>query len=76
MRNLGKLKTSMEYILTEWLGHDLPEPETEDYDFWQLRRSDIEHMNTKDDAIDFLMSFGQTEDEAEAFLNDLERSET
>lgn len=72
MKNLDELKTCMEHILTEWLGNDLPEPGTEDYEFWQSRRSDIEHMENKCDAVDYLMSFGKTEEEAEEFLKNLE----
>lgn len=50
--------------LQEWIGHDIPDEGTEDYDLWLSKQADIDEIVTLDDALGALYDIGSSPAEA------------
>lgn len=48
------MKAELLSQLDEWLGFDIPEEGTEDYDTWQSRQMDIENIRSFADVYNYL----------------------
>lgn len=51
---IKKMKAELQSQLDEWLGFDIPEEGSEDYDTWQSRQMDIEDIQSFADVFDYL----------------------
>ena len=51
---IDKMKAELLSQLDEWLGFDIPEEGTEDYDTWQSRQMDIEDIRSFADVYSYL----------------------
>jgi hypothetical protein len=56
---IDDFKEELLSIVDEWLGMDIPEEGTEDYERWQSDLAQIEAVNTIEDVIDFLEYSGK-----------------
>jgi len=62
---ITKMKIELLDEVAEWLGSDIPEENTEDYDAWQSRLMEIEEIRSFADIKDYLENRGR---DAEEFL--------
>jgi hypothetical protein len=65
-RTIEEMKSALRQGVDEWLGYDIPEEGTEDYERWQSMLADIEDIETLQDVIDYVES--RRKDVAEFFM--------
>ena len=58
-----EIKESLSAKLDEWLGFDIPEEGTEDYDVWQARLATIEAIESVEDVIAYAEGYVGDTDE-------------
>lgn len=51
---IKKMKAELQSQLDEWLGFDIPEEGSEDYDTWQARQMEIEDIQSFADVCNYL----------------------
>ena len=56
---ITKMKSELLDEVAEWLGSDIPEENTEDYDDWQSRLMEIEDIRSFGDVKDYLENRGR-----------------
>lgn len=65
---LSEMKGGLHCIVEEWLGNDITDEGTEDYDRWQEMLVDIDNVGSLSDVIEFLESLGRREEGVDEFL--------
>ena len=71
-RTISSIKAALIAQLDEWLGIDLPDEGTEDYDIWQCRRAAIEQVSSVDEAKEYLAGIGMDDEAVHEFLEAIE----
>ncbi len=62
---LEEMKSALHSELSEWLGFDIPEEGSEDYDTWTSRASEIDDISSFRDVYGYLL---EDDDRAEEFF--------
>lgn len=65
---LSEMKGGLQYLVEEWLGNDIPDEGTEDYERWQMMLVDIDDVGSVADAIEFLEALGRDDEGVNEFL--------
>ena len=60
---VSEIKDSLFAALDEWIGNDIPDEGTEDYETWQERFSAIEGIESIDDVITYAEEYVSDSDE-------------
>lgn len=55
---LNLMKQSLRARIEEWIGFDIPDEGTEDYDRWQIMNDEVEGIASIDDVLSYLESEG------------------
>ncbi|NWF37278.1 hypothetical protein [Mariprofundus sp. KV] len=53
-KKLSKMKHHLHSIIDEWLGNDIPEEGTEDFNRWQSMESELNSIASLTDVVDYL----------------------
>jgi hypothetical protein len=70
---IAAMKRALEERIEEWLGFDIPDEGTEDYERWQNMVAEVAAIESIDDVISYVESIGV---EVEAFLEDFDLGST
>lgn len=62
---MDKMKSALHSELSEWLGFDIPDEGSEDYEVWVSRSMDIDDISCFRDVYEYL---GEDDDRAEQFF--------
>ena len=66
---LSEMKAALMFTVEEWLGNDIPDEGTEDYDRWQMMLVDIDDIVSLSEVIEFLEYLGRDDEGVNEFLS-------